>query len=610
MHHDISLIATISMGLVLAFIGGFLAQRLRLPPLVGYLLAGVAVGPFTPGFVGDAHIAGQLAEIGVMLLMFGVGLHFSIKDLLEVRGIAVPGAIAQIAVATGAGVVLAHLWGWGFGAGLVFGLALSVASTVVLLRALEQRNALDTINGRIAVGWLIVEDLAMVLALVLLPATAGLLGGEASGRGVASQVSGGSLVVTLILTLGKVAAFTALILVVGRRAVPWLLQTVARTGSRELFTLAVLAIALGIAYGSSELFGVSFALGAFFAGVVLSESDFSHKAAADSLPLQDAFAVLFFVSVGMLFDPSILVKQPLAVLAVVLLIVFGKSLAAFAIVLMRGYPVATALTVSASLAQIGEFSFILVGLGVTLGLLPPEGRDLILAGAILSITINPLVFASVDPVTDWIRARPRLLAFLERKGAHATGYEKAASAGMKDHAVIVGYGRVGGLIGEALAAQGFDFVVIEDDRRHLEELRKQGLKAVYGDAAAPGVLEAAGVAQAKLLIVAIPVGFQKRHILELARGLNPKIDTAVRTHRISELAYLKSQGVGLAVMGEREVALGLLGYALTSLGLPEDKAHSVVQHVRRSGDGAAFELAEPREGAPELRQHEEDEAAP
>lgn len=408
MPHDISLIATITMGFVLAFLGGLLASKLRLPPLVGYLLAGVALGPFTPGIVGNADVASQLAEIGIILLMFGVGLHFSIKDLMEVRAIAIPGAIAQIAVATGSGLALALLWGWGIGAGLVLGLALSVASTVVLLRALEQRNTLDSANGRIAVGWLVVEDLAMVLALVLLPALAGTLGGDA--RGAATQFAGSSLMTALLFTLTKVAIFVALVILVGTRVVPWLLLTVARTGSRELFTLSVLALALGIAYGSAELFGVSFALGAFFAGVVLSESDFSHQAAADSLPLQDAFAVLFFVSVGMLFDPGILLRQPLAVAAVLLLIVFGKSLAAFAIVLLRGYPVATALVVSASLAQIGEFSFILAGLGVTFGLLPPEGRDLILAGAILSIMLNPLVFASIDPLLAWFRARPRLTA--------------------------------------------------------------------------------------------------------------------------------------------------------------------------------------------------------
>ncbi len=396
MHHEVSLIATVAMGLVLAFAFGFVAIKLRLPPLVGYLVAGIALGPFTPGLVADAWLAGQLAEIGVILLMFGVGLHFSAADLLAVRWIAVPGAVAQIVIATAIGAAMAMAWGWSLGAGLVLGLSLSVASTVVLLRALEERNAVDTVNGRIAVGWLIVEDLAMVLALVLLPAVAEMLGGTSG------QAPAGNLLITVALTLGKVVLFVGIVLMIGPRVVPWLLGQVARVGSRELFTLSVLAIALGIAYGSAKLFGVSFALGAFFAGVVLSESRFSHKAAADSLPLQDAFAVLFFVSVGMLFDPSIVLREPLELAAVVLLVLVGKSLVAMAIVLLIGYPVTTAFTVSASLAQIGEFSFILAGLGVALGLLPVEGRDLILAGALLSITLNPLVFAAIEPALGWL----------------------------------------------------------------------------------------------------------------------------------------------------------------------------------------------------------------
>ncbi|MFV3077226.1 cation:proton antiporter [Niveispirillum fermenti] len=394
MPHEANLLVTLSVAFVLAFAFGLAADRLRLPPLVGYLLAGVLVGPFTPGFVADGDLAIELAEMGVILLMFGVGLHFSTADLMAVKGIAIPGAVAQIAIATLMGVGLAEFWGWGLGAGLVLGLSLSVASTVVLLKALEERNLLQTPNGRVAVGWLIVEDLAMVVALVLLPATAGLLGGQGMGDGVQD----GSVALTLAITLGKVAIFAALALLLGPRVVPWLLTQVARTGSRELFTLAVLAAALGIAYGSAHVFGVSFALGAFFAGVVLSESRFSHKAAADSMPLQDAFSVIFFVSVGMLFDPSILLREPLAVAAVLLTIIVGKSLVAFGIVLLLGYPVASGLMVSASLAQIGEFSFILAGMGVALGLLPEEGRDLVLAGALLSITLNPLVFAAVEKV--------------------------------------------------------------------------------------------------------------------------------------------------------------------------------------------------------------------
>jgi CPA2 family monovalent cation:H+ antiporter-2 len=401
MPHDVSLIALIAVGFVLAFLLGFLAQRLRLPPLVGYLIGGVVMGRLMPGFAAENALAGQLAEIGVMLLMFGVGLHFSVGDLLAVRRIAIPGAIAQILIATIIGTCLAKFWGWSLGAGLVLGLSLSVASTVVLLKALEDRNAVATPNGRIAIGWLIVEDLVMVVTLVLLPALAEVLGGRSSA---ASHPAGGNLglVASLGLTLLKVSSFVALVLLVGPRVMPWLLRQVARTGSRELFTLCVLAVALGIAFVSARLFGVSFALGAFFAGVVLSESDLSHKAAANSMPLQDAFAVLFFISVGMLFDPAILISRPLMVVGVLLLILVGKSFAALAIVLLMGYPASTALTVSAALAQIGEFSFILGGLGVAYGLLPTEGLSLILAGALLSISLNAVVFAGADVMIRWI----------------------------------------------------------------------------------------------------------------------------------------------------------------------------------------------------------------
>jgi len=391
--HEETLIATLALSLALAFVFGLLAVRLRLPALVGYLLAGIVLGPYTPGLEADVHLAPQLAEIGVMLLMFGVGTHFSLRDLMAVKGVAVPGAIAQIAVATALGAGAAHLWGWSLGAGIVFGLALSVASTVVLLRALEQQGTLETADGRIAVGWLIVEDLVMVLALVLLPALAGVLGGEApAGHGGAP----GELWRSLGITLGKVALFVALMLIVGARVFPWVLQRVARTNSRELFTLAAIALALGVAYGAAELFEVSVALGAFFAGMVLNGSDLSHRASTYLQPMQDIFAALFFVAVGMLFDPLVLLQHPLEVLAVLAIIVVGKSLAALGIVLLLKRPLGTALTVSAALAQIGEFSFILAVMGVNLKLLPPQGQSLILAGALLSITINPLVFKLVS----------------------------------------------------------------------------------------------------------------------------------------------------------------------------------------------------------------------
>lgn len=414
MHHDTALIAMVAIGFAVAFVFGFAVSKIGLPPLVGYLLAGILLGPHTPGFEADAGMASQLAEIGVMLLMFGVGLHFSVSSLVAVRRIAIPGAIGQIAIATAIGAAMAMMWGWTFGEGLVLGLSLSVASTVVLLKALEERNALSTGNGRIAVGWLIVEDLAMVLALVLVPAFAAALGGSVDDDHAAPSQG---LVMGLGFTLVKLVAFVAIALTVGPRVLPWLLRQVARTGSRELFTLATLAVALGLAYGSSMLFGVSLALGAFFAGVVLNESELSHKAATNSLPLQDAFAVLFFVSVGMLFDPGILVREPLQVASVVALIMIGKSMAAIGIVLALGFPISTALVVSASLAQIGEFSFILAGLGIAYHLLPQEGLNLVLAGALISITLNPLVLAGSDRVCRWLRSSPERIRRFDSIGA-------------------------------------------------------------------------------------------------------------------------------------------------------------------------------------------------
>ncbi|WP_298967428.1 YbaL family putative K(+) efflux transporter [uncultured Methylobacterium sp.] len=604
MPHASELIAIIALGLVFAFIGGMLAQRLRLPPLVGYLVAGIAVGPYTPGFVGNGELASQLAEVGVILLMFGVGLHFSIGDLMAVRSIALPGAVVQIVVATLMGVGLSFAWGWGLGAGLVFGLALSVASTVVLLRALEERGLLDSDKGRIAVGWLIVEDLAMVLTLVLLPALAGPLGGESAG--LAHAAGGGSLWLTLGLTVAKVAAFATLMLIGGRRVVPWLLDQAARTGSRELFTLAVLALALGIAYGSAELFGVSFALGAFFAGMVLAESDLSHQAAADSLPLQDAFAVLFFVSVGMLFDPGILIRAPLSVLAVLGVILVGKSIAAVAIVLAFRHPLGTALTIAASLAQIGEFSFILVGLGIGLKLLPEQGRDLILAGSLLSITLNPLFFAGVERLIGVMARRPSLAARFERRGAGAVSILAEGAPRPRGHAVVVGYGRVGSSIGKALEAWDLPFVVVERDRRRVEELRAAGLTAVFGDAGAPGILDAADIAAARLLVVASPDAHQARRLIAIAREANPGIDTVIRTHSDLERRHLEQDGVGLVLMAERELGFGMALYALRSLGLSEGEARLFIDTTRAESRTAPVEETEPEQGAPELRPHREE----
>ncbi len=584
MSGDTTLIATIAAAFVLALAFGFIAVRLRIPPLVGYLLAGIALGPFTPGLVADANFAGQLAEIGVILLMFGVGLHFSFKDLFETRRVALPGALAQMAVATGIGAAVALLWGWGLGAALVFGLSLSVASSVVLLRALEQRNALDSREGHIAMGWLIVEDVAMVLVVVVLPVLVQPHDSE----------GGRSAIVAVAMVLGKVALFVALALVVGTRVVPWLLKHIARTGSGELFTLAVLAIALGIAYVSAELFDVSLALGAFFAGVVLAESHLSQRAAADSLPLKDAFAVLFFVSVGMLFDPNILLHDPLAVLAVLLIILLGKAVVAFAIVAAFGYRISTALTVSASLAQIGEFSFILSGLGAALGVLPPAGRDLILAGAILSIALNPLAFAAVRPLAAWLERLP----WVARRSALADAQAPTSAGDLREHAVIVGYGRVGGRIGPILQKAGVPFVVIERDRRLVATLREPGIRTVYGEASADGPLEAAGVHNARVIVIATPDGFQTRRVLERARARNPQIKTAARTHSESELAYLEGEGVSIVVMGERQLALAMAKLTVECFPSPEAGAAPAADAAPPAADAAPKADAAPPEADP------------
>lgn len=559
MPHDISLITTVAAGLGLALVLGFLAARLKLPALVGYLLAGVLIGPGTPGFVADMSIAAQLSEIGVMLLMFGVGLHFSIDDLMAVRKIALPGAIAQMAAATALGMGVAHWWGWSLGAGLVFGLSLSVASTVVLLKALESRGAVDTMNGRIAIGWLIVEDLAMVLVLVLLPALAGPLGGQASG----APGDSAALWMTLGRTLLQVVVFVALMLVVGRRVFPWLLWQVTKTGSRELFTLCVVAAAVTIAYGSAALFGVSFALGAFFAGMVLRESEFSHRAAQDSLPLRDAFAVLFFVGVGMLFEPRVLVEQPLQVLAVVGIIVFGKSLAAAAVVLLFRYPLNTALTVSASLAQIGEFSFILAGLGVSLKLLPAEGPSLILAGALISIALNPLVFKTIEPVQRWLRRHSEVARKLEARDDPLAELPADTEAKyLARQVVIVGHGRVGQHVAAALDQAGVPYVVADQNRERVEALRAQGCAAVLGDASDPAVLIQAHIARARMLVIAVPDTVGVRRMMEVARTLNPGIQIVVRSHSEEQAERLRDDGAAQVFLGERELAQAMARYVL------------------------------------------------
>ncbi|HEN3722802.1 TPA: YbaL family putative K(+) efflux transporter [Klebsiella pneumoniae] len=542
MHHATPLITTIVGGLVLAFILGMIANKLRISPLVGYLLAGVLAGPFTPGFVADTKLAPELAELGVILLMFGVGLHFSLKDLMAVKSIAIPGAIAQIAVATLLGMALSAARS--LMTGIVFGLCLSTASTVVLLRALEERQLIDSQRGQIAIGWLIVEDLVMVLTLVLLPAIAGMA--EKGNVGFAS------LALDLGITIGKVVAFIAIMMLVGRRLVPWIMSRSAATGSRELFTLSVLALALGIAFGAVELFDVSFALGAFFAGMVLNESELSHRAAHDTLPLRDAFAVLFFVSVGMLFDPMVLVQQPLAVLATLAIIIFGKSAAAFFLVRMFGHSPRTALTIAASLAQIGEFAFILAGLGMALNLLPQAGQNLVLAGAIISIMLNPVLFTLLEKYLD------KTETLDEQTLEEVLEDEKQVPVDICNHALLVGFGRVGSLLGEKLMAQGIPLVVVETSRTRVDELRERGISAVLGNAANEEIMELAHLDCARWLLLTIPNGYEAGEIVASAREKCPNIEIIARAHYDDEVDYIIDRGANQVVMGEREIARAML----------------------------------------------------
>lgn len=614
MPHDTPLITTIVVAFVLAFIFGAIANRLRLPPLIGYLFAGILVGPSSPGFVADVGIANQLAEIGVILLMFGVGLHFSLKDLMTVKTLAIPGALVQIAFATLLGVGLAMLLGWGVGSGVVFGLALSVASTVVLLKTMQDRRLIDTERGKIAVGWLIVEDMATVLALVLIPALAPLLGGDSvpvphdSFVSLTERLIGTNigLVGVIVITLIKVAAFVGFMLVVGRRVIPWMLHAVAHTGNRELFRLAVLAIALGVALGAAYLFGVSLALGAFFAGMILSESELSQRAANETLPLRDAFAVLFFVSVGMLVDPMIIVQNPLPVLGTLFIILFGKSIAAFFIVVAFRQPVSTALTISASLAQIGEFSFILAAMGVSLHILPEEARDLILAGAMVSIILNPLMFFIAD------RLRPSLETRVAQRrgepvepsaapgqvepslepvaGEAATAAEEPVAVPEPDvpvpttlagHTIVVGFGRVGSVIGEGLKADGEPFLVIEDSDSRVAEARALGIEVVVGNAANPEVLALANVVGARRLVIAMRNSFEAGQATEQCRKLNPSIDIVVRAHSEEEREYLMRMGANTVLMGEREIGLGMLAFiegkrpAERSAPVPEEEPEAI-----------------------------------
>ncbi|WP_153161333.1 cation:proton antiporter [Zoogloea sp. 1C4] len=566
MPHNVSLIALIAAGLGLAMLLGLIASRLRVPPLVGYLLAGVMIGPGTPGFVADVALAGQLAEIGVMLLMFGVGLHFSLDDLLAVRKIAAPGAVVQIAAATVLGGAAAVSWGWPVGEAVVFGLALSVASTVVLLRALESKGILDSTNGRIAVGWLVVEDLAMVLVLVLLPALAPLLG----AKDAAPMADASTLALTVGITLAKVAAFIATMLVVGRRAFPRLLWLVAKTGSRELFTLCVVAAAVGVAYASALLFDVSFALGAFFAGMMMRESEFSHRAAEDSLPLRDAFSVLFFVSVGMLFDPAVLMESPLKVVVVVAIILIGKTLAAVALVLAFRYPLNTALTVGASLAQIGEFSFILAGLGQALGLMSAEGQNLILAGAIITIALNAALFAAIEPAQVWARAHSAWARRLDLRDDPLAALPMTTDRKLlSGQVVVVGFGRIGKHIASVLEERHIHYIIADSNREVVEAVRRSGKPAVSGDASDPIVLVQAHITKAAMLVVTIPDPIASRQMVDIARKLNPHIETVLRADTEDGAELLRRDKMGEVFVGEQELARGMARYISGRLAVRE-----------------------------------------
>ncbi|MEC6002744.1 cation:proton antiporter [Acinetobacter pittii] len=562
MPHDVDLIILLAVGFGVALIFGYIAARLRLPPLIGYLIAGIIISPNTPGIEADIHLANQLAELGVMFLMFGVGMHFSLKDLLLVRRIALPGAILQIAVATLLGIGVSMLWGWSFGSALVFGLSLSCASTVVLLKALGDRGLLDSVNGKIAVGWLLVEDLVMVLVLVLLPATAVLLGGKAPAG------ADGNIWLTLGITLLKVIGFIAFMLIVGKRVVPIIMQFVARLGSRELFTLTVVAAAVSIAYGSYAIFGVSMALGAFFAGMVVKESDFSYRAEEETLPLREIFSILFFVSVGMLFDPHILVESPLHILAVIAIIMVGKTLAAMALVLFFRYPINTALTVGASLAQIGEFSFILATLGVSLGLLSLEAQNLILAGALFSITLNSFIFSAIEPVQRWIRERSHLARLLERSGDPlAMLPDEVDQAYLRDQVVIVGYGGVGRRITENLINENIKVVIAEENREIVEKLRNANIAAVSGVATEPSVLIQAHIMHARLLVIS-PMDILDIHrIVAIAKQLNPQIQVLICAESKEEAAVIRDENIGEVFYAKEEMAKNMSHHILSQIEL-------------------------------------------
>ena len=558
MDHNITVITTIAAAFIAALCLGFVAEKIKVPALVGYLVAGIVIGPANPGFSADSDIAAQLSDIGIMLLMFGVGLHFSPSELLSVKRIAVPGASIQMAVTTSVGAGIAWFWGWGLAPSLIFGLCLACASTVVLLKSLEVRGELDSMGGRIAVGWLVVQDLVTVLVLVLLPPFAAIIGGTKATT-VAVSTGSTSLWLTAGHTLLLVGAFVALMFIVGKRVLPWLLWQVAKTGSRELFTLAVVTTAIGIALGATAFFNVSFALGAFVAGTVMRESEFSHRAAQETLPLRDAFSVLFFVSIGMMVDPNVFLDQPGRILVVVMVVMFVNFASAVAIVIANRYPLSTALSIGASLGQIGEFSIILAGLALGLGIIQSEVMNLVLAAVLLSIAFNTLLFKAVEPARRWVLSRSAVARRLDQRQDPTAALPMSTDRKyLEGQLVLVGYGRVGKRIGQALVERSIPYVIVEQSRERVEALREEGFAAVSGDLGDPGVLIQAHIAKASMLVIATPDTVHVRQMIETARLLNPTIEVIVRTHSEDESELLAADGFGKIFFGEEELAKGMV----------------------------------------------------
>lgn len=578
--HEIDLILTITGSLVAALVLGYITFKLHLSPIVGYLLAGIVVGPTTPGYIADQGLASQLAEVGVVLLMFGVGLQSHLKELLAVRRVVVPGAIFQSAAATILGALVGYFHGWGWAAGTVFGMSIAVASTVVLVRVLEDNEDLHTQSGHIAVGWLVVEDLFTVFVLVMLPAVFG--AGATSAGGIASAVGVAAL---------KMAAMVALTLIVGDRAIPWLLDKVAATRSRELFTLTVLVAALGVAVASMKLFDVSMALGAFLAGIVVGRSQYSLRAATEALPMRDAFAVLFFVSVGMLFDARALIESPGLIAATLAVILLGKPLAALSVVLLLGYPARAAAAVGVVLAQIGEFSFILIAGGRALGLLDNEASNVIIAAAIITITLNPILYRFRDPLENLLKRFERTTAGIEADLQRSIDELEASD---RHRAVMVGHGPVGGILSRLLRENQIDPVVIEMNAETARRLSAEGIPTLHGDALRRDTLERAGLDRAIGFILSSATIQGARESIRLAREINPELFILARATYLSEAAELRAAGADAVYSGEGEVALAMIEFLLERLGATADQVDRERDRVRaellfmsQNGDGEA-----------------------